>query len=382
MEEKPYICKYKNKIANIYRMRFAFIIFLIFPIAGQAYVMLRTWQLLSVIPALRMPVVGLMALAFITFFIAISGIINHWPMALATAAYEAGTSWMIILLYLFLAFLCFDVLRLCHILPSTSLQANGRLAAGLAIALTALFSYAYYHYNDKKRVEKMVKTSKPINKDLKLVLISDLHLGYHNRRADLHRWLTMLKAEKPDAILIGGDIIDGSYRPVAEELMADEFRSLGIPVIACLGNHDYYTGLSADLQFCREAGIKVLRDTTTTLDGIIIVGRDDRTNSQRKPLSDILQGNDKRSFMLELDHQPYHLEEAEKNGIDFEFAGHTHYGQVWPISWITDAVYEDAFGPLRKGHTDFYVSSGLGIWGAKFRIGTQSEYLVLNIKRK
>lgn len=185
-------------------MRFAFIIFLIFPIAGQAYVMLRTWQLLSVIPALRMPVVGLMALAFITFFIAISGIINHWPMALATAAYEAGTSWMIILLYLFLAFLCFDVLRLCHILPSTSLQANGRLAAGLAIALTALFSYAYYHYNDKKRVEKMVKTSKPINKDLKLVLISDLHLGYHNRRADLHRWLTMLKAEKPDAILIGG----------------------------------------------------------------------------------------------------------------------------------------------------------------------------------
>ena len=373
----------KTNIANVInRMRFAFIIFLILPIAGQAYVMLRTWQLLFAIPVLRMAVVGLMALAFIIFFVAMSGTINHWPMTLATAAYETGTSWLIVLLYLFLAFLCLDALRLCHILPLTSVQANGRLAAGLAIALAALFSYAYYHYNDKKRVEMTVKTSKPIGKDLKLVLVSDLHLGYHNRRADLHRWLTMLKAENPDAILIGGDIIDGSYRPVAEELMADEFRSLGIPVIACLGNHDYYTGLSADLQFCREAGIKVLRDTTTTLDGIIIVGRDDRTNSQRKPLSDILQGNDKRSFMLELDHQPYHLEEAEKNGIDFEFAGHTHYGQVWPISWITDAVYEDAFGPLRKGHTDFYVSSGLGIWGAKFRIGTQSEYLVLNIKRK
>lgn len=382
MWKKSPIFASANKIANVYRMKFAFIIFLILPIAGQAYVMLRTWQLLPAIPALRMAVVGLMALAFIIFFVAMSGTINHWPMTLATAAYETGTSWLIVLLYLFLAFLCLDALRLCHILPLTSVQANGRLAAGLAIALAALFSYAYYHYNDKKRVEMTVKTSKPIGKDLKLVLVSDLHLGYHNRRADLHRWLTMLKAENPDAILIGGDIIDGSYRPVAEELMADEFRSLGIPVIACLGNHDYYTGLSADLQFCREAGIKVLRDTTTTLDGIIIVGRDDRTNSQRKPLSDILQGNDKRSFMLELDHQPYHLEEAEKNGIDFEFAGHTHYGQVWPISWITDAVYEDAFGPLRKGHTDFYVSSGLGIWGAKFRIGTQSEYLVLNIKRK
>lgn len=363
-------------------MKFAFIIFLILPIAGQAYVMLRTWQLLPAIPALRMAVVGLMALAFIIFFVAMSGTINHWPMTLATAAYEVGTSWLIILLYLFLAFLCLDVLRLCHILPSTSLQANGRLAAGLAIALAALFSYAYYHYNDKKRVETTVKTTKPMDKDLKLVLVSDLHLGYHNSRADLHRWLTMLKAEKPDAILIGGDIIDGSYRPVAEERMAEEFHSLGIPVFACLGNHDYYTGLSADLQFCREAGIKVLRDTTTTLGDITIVGRDDRTNAQRKPLSDVLQGSDKRRFMLELDHQPYHLEEAEKNGVDFEFAGHTHYGQVWPISWITDAVYEDAFGPLRKGHTDYYVSSGLGIWGAKFRIGTQSEYLVLNIKRQ
>ena len=183
-------------------MRFAFIIFLLLPIAGQAYVMLRTWQLLPAIPALRMAVMGLMALAFIIFFVAMSGTINHWPLGLATAAYEVGTSWLIVLLYLFLVFLCFDMLRLCHILPSARLQANGRLAAGLAIALTALFAYAYCHYNDKKRVEMTVKTAKPMDKDVKLVLVSDLHLGYHNRRADLHRWLTMLKAETPDAILL------------------------------------------------------------------------------------------------------------------------------------------------------------------------------------
>lgn len=360
-------------------MRFAFIIFLLLPIVGQVYVMLRTWQLLPAIPVLRMVVVGLMALAFIIFFVAMSGIINHWSMTMATAAYETGTSWLIILLYLFLVFLCFDVLRLCHILPATGLQANGRLAAGLAIVLTALFSYASYHYNDKKRVEMTVKTSKPIGKDLKLVLVSDLHLGYHNRRADLHRWLRMLKAEQPDAILIGGDIIDGSYRPVAEEHMAKEFRSLGIPVIACLGNHDYYTGLSADLKFCREAGITVLRDNTASLAGITLIGRDDRTNPHRKPLEHIMRDIDRSKFLLEIDHQPYHLEEAERCGVDFEFAGHTHYGQVWPVNWITRAVFEDAFGPYRKGKTQYYVSSGLGIWGGKFRIGTRSEYIVLTI---
>jgi len=53
---------------------------------------------------------------------------------------------------------------------------------------------------------------------------------------------------------------------------------------------------------------------------------------------------------------------------------------VWPISWITDAIYEKAFGPLQKGRTQYYMSSGLGIWGAKFRIGTQSEYIMLHVK--
>lgn len=366
-------------------MKFAFLIFLLLPIAGQTYVAWRTWQLLPDIMPLRMAVVGLMALAFVTFFVAMSGGIDRWPMSLATITYELGTSWLMILLYLFLVFVCLDVLRLCHVVPSAALHSNGWLSGGIAVALTILFTLAYFHYNDKKRVEMVVTTKKDMKKDVKLVLVSDLHLGYHNTRADLHRWLTLLKAEHSDAILIGGDLIDGSYRPVAQEHMAEEFRSLDIPVIACLGNHDYYTGLNADLQFCRDAGIMVLRDKAIFLDGIgniTVIGRDDRTNRQRKPLSEVMRGIDKSRFLIELDHQPYHLEEAEVNGVDFEFAGHTHHGQVWPISWITDAIYEDAFGPLRKGQTNYYVSSGLGIWGAKFRIGTQSEYLVLTIRQQ
>lgn len=313
------------------------------------------------------------------------GVIDRWPMSLATLTYEVGTSWLMILLYLFLVFVCLDVLRLCHAVPSAALHNNGWLSEGIAVALTILFALAYFHYNDKKRVEMVVTTKKNMKKDVKPVLVSDLHLGYHNTRADLHRWLTLLKAEHPDAILIGGDLIDGSYQPVAQEHMAEEFRSLDIPVIACLGNHDYYTGLNADLQFCRDAGIMVLRDKAIFLDGIgniTVIGRDDRTNRQRKSLSEAMRGVDKSRFLIELDHQPYHLEEAAHNGVDFEFAGHTHHGQVWPISWITDAIYEDAFGPLRKGHTQYYVSSGLGIWGAKFRIGTQSEYLVLTIRQQ
>ena len=365
-------------------MKIAFLIFLLLPIAGQVYVSLRTWQLLPAVAVVRVIVLAVMAFALVAFFVAMSGIIDRWPMTIATATYELGTSWLIILLYLFLVYLILDLLRLCRLVPATALRENLGLSSALAIVLTVLFACAYRHYNIKKRVEITVETHKTLDTDQRLVLVSDLHLGYHNRRADLHRWLAMLKAEKPAAILIAGDIIDGSYRPVAEEHMACEFRDLGIPVYACLGNHDYYTGIGHDLQFCREAGITVLRDEAVSLSGtdnVTIVGRDDRTNVHREPLVKIVQGLDKNRFLLELDHQPYHLEEAQHNGIDFEFAGHTHYGQVWPISWITNAVYEDAYGPLRKGTTQYYVSSGLGIWGAKFRIGTQSEYVVLTIKK-
>ena len=86
-----------------------------------------------------------------------------------------------------------------------------------------------------------------------------------------------------------------------------------------------------------------------------------------------------RYYTIVLDHQPYHLEEAEAAGIDFQLSGHTHRGQVWPISWITDAIYECSWGEHQRGSTRYYISSGLGIWGGKFRIGTQSEYIVATL---
>ena len=73
---------------------------------------------------------------------------------------------------------------------------------------------------------------------------------------------------------------------------------------------------------------------------------------------------------------------AEEAGIDFQLSGHTHRGQVWPISWITDRIYECSHGELRRGNTHYYVSSGIGIWGGKFRIGTQSEYIVTQLTTK
>ena len=112
---------------------------------------------------------------------------------------------------------------------------------------------------------------------------------------------------------------------------------------------------------------------------IAVIGRDDRTNPHRKTVRQLVEKVDKSKYIILMDHQPYHLPLAEQAGVDFQLSGHTHYGQIWPISWITNAVYECAYGPYQIGKTHYYVSSGLGIWGGKYRIGTRSEYVVLEL---
>jgi predicted MPP superfamily phosphohydrolase len=115
-------------------------------------------------------------------------------------------------------------------------------------------------------------------------------------------------------------------------------------------------------------------------DSFWIIGRDDKQgNSFRKSLEElVIQTNPSQALFL-LDHEPYDLSQAEKNGIDLQLSGHTHYGQLWPINRIVDYIFEVGYGYKQKGNTHIYVSSGLGLWGPPFRIGTQSELVVFNI---
>jgi len=396
------------------------IIFFVLPIVGLSYVLWHIWQMLPWSNPWRWTAVGIALACFLTMFLGFSGAIERMPLDVASVVYEIGNSAIFVLLYLVMIFLVLDLGRAVHLIPKAWLFGNGYTSLGVFAVMLAIFGYGNAHYYNKVRQPLEIKTDKVISleedsmdaqgndsmedaendslrsfgkKVTKIVLLSDLHLGYHNRRSEFKKWVDLINAEHPDLILIGGDIIDISVRPLLEENVAEEFHCLKAPVYACLGNHEYYSGEPKAQQFYRDAGIHLLRDSVAKIGNIAIIGRDDRSNPHRKSIAEIIgQAERNRSltmvsdkkkrkeFTILLDHQPYHLEEAEQNGIDFQFSGHTHHGQVWPISWITDAIYEDAFGPLRKGDTQYYVSSGMGIWGGKFRIGTRSEYVVLTLQ--
>ena len=355
------------------------IIFMVLPLLGIAYIGWHIWTLVPLSALWRSLIIGGLVSSFGLLFLNIGRSIDHMPLWLARCSYDVGSSSIFILLYLVMIFLVLDLCWMVGLMPKAWLHHNVYTTCAITIALFLVFLMGNIHYYHKERVELQLTTAKPLAKPVKLLLASDLHLGYHNPRKELKRWVDMINAEKPDLVLIAGDIIDMSMRPLKEENMAEEMRRIEAPVYACLGNHEYYSNEPEAQRFMNEAGIHLLRDSSVVVGDLCIVGRDDRTNQRRRRVVDLAKQADMQKYTILLDHQPYHLEQAEQAGFDFQFSGHTHYGQVWPISWITNAVYECAFGEHQRGNTRYYVSSGLGIWGGKYRIGTRSEYVVATV---
>jgi len=262
--------------------------FLLLPVAAMTYIGWHVWCLLSLAWGWKLLVVALMVVSFLLMFAGIWRTTDTMPLPLATYVYEVGTSSIFILLYLFMLFLVLDLGRLLHLLPRTLFYQNWWTTGSIFVFIFALFLYGNLHYKNKVRQELTLTTSKALARPLRLVMLSDLHLGYHNPRKELHRWVDLINAEHPDLILIAGDIIDGSMRPLGEQRMHEEFRRLQAPVYACLGNHEYYSGEPDAQQFYRDAGIHLLQDSVAQVGDLCIIGRDDRTNRHRKPLGKII----------------------------------------------------------------------------------------------
>lgn len=362
------------------------ILVLLFIIVAYIYVSYRIWHILPFSNQLKTTLTVLYnfgTVAFFVFFIGshLSGnVINY---NFSKFLYEAGTSSLFVSLYLLFTFLVIDILRLVRILPKDFTDNNIVGTIGVTALMFIIFIGANINYNKKHRESISLTTNKPLKKPLKLVLLSDLHLGYHNERAEFAKWVDIINNEQPDLILLGGDLVDFNTVPLLEKNVAEEIQRLKAPIYACLGNHEYIGGEKNAANFYQLAGINLLQDKAVELPeyGLCIIGRDDRTHRRRKKIPAIIEGLKTDSlYTIVLDHQPFHLEESEQSNIDFQFSGHTHYGQVWPITYIIDNMYECGYGPWQRGNTHYYISSGMGIWGGKFRIGTQSEYLVAEIK--
>ena len=347
-------------------------------VIGIFYVAWRIYTILPVSRRLKVILLSVYGLAGVSLLLTLTKVIDFLPMSIASAMYVLGNSWLIFLMYALIILALMDILRLMRLLPSKLLEGSVVGSAIVFGLVAVIMTYGAIHYRHKYREEITIASPK-IEKPLKVVLMSDVHAGYHNRYKDVRHWVDIVNGEKPDLILLGGDLIDRSLRAVTADHEASCLKHLKAPVYSCLGNHEYYAGVEESVEFYKSAGITLLQDSLASVCGITVIGRDDKTNESRKALYKLMRKVPKGQFVLLLDHQPQDLLEAQLSGVDFQFSGHTHSGQVWPLTLIVKMEFEHPHGRLVKGNTNYYITSGMGIWGGKFRIGSRSEYLVLNL---
>ena len=368
---------------------FFIIVFFVYTLINL-YVFYRSKQALPRTKIIRTVFYVVYSIFYSAFFIAMLGR-NIFPLMIQKILYFPGTVWLGMMLYLLIFFLLTDIIylinRLFHFLPAmiTNRYRKIQVFSGYVLVI-CLAIYGNYQFRHPKIVEQKISIAKKAGdyKNLKVVGVSDLHLGVAIDNKRLEQYVRLINDQHPDMIIIAGDLIDNNVLPLEKERMWETLNDLKAPlgVYYCLGNHEYMIGIEAGMNFLRKTGLNLLIDNSTMINNSIqIIGRDDKQRSRnRKSLNELTKGIDTTLPVILIDHEPFHLDEAEENGIDLQFSGHTHRGQIFPFTLFINQMYELSYGYELRGKTHYYVTSGLGLWGPPFRIGTQSEVVVFNIE--
>ena len=356
------------------------------------YVFYRTKQVLPASKKVRTIYTGVYLFFYSAFILAMLGR-NIFPLLIQKMLYFPGTVWLGMMLYLFAFFLLTDFIyfinRFIRFLPAAIANRYRKIQvlSGYIIVL-CIAVYGYYQFRHPQIVEQKIEIAKKAGeyKHLKVVGISDLHLGVAIDRKRLEEYVRLINDQHPDLVIIAGDLIDNNVLPLEKERMWETLNDLQAPlgVYYCLGNHDYMIGIGSCMNFLRKTNLHLLIDRSTVINNSIqLIGRDDKQRkSNRKSLKELVKDTDPALPLILLDHEPFHLEEAEAEGIDLQFSGHTHEGQIFPGNLLVKRMYELSYGYMQKGNTHYYVSSGLGLWGPPFRVGTHSEVVVFDIEFK
>lgn len=373
-----------------------FSIFLAIYGAGNWYVFIRGYRSLPDITVVRRIYIAVFLFLALSFILAEtgekSGITCGNRFLTLTGSY-----WLAFILYaiLFIAFI--DIVRLAdhflHFLPSPEHMKTAMVPLKLMALVTAasiLVVAAGAAVAAKPRIKVIdlyIDKKKPGEPYMNIVMVSDIHLGNIVGRKQLKNLVDTINALDPDLVLIPGDFFDENLKPVIKDNMGGLIESMKplYGVYAVTGNHEYIGGVEDAVAYMKKHKIRVLRDEAVQVDGIVIIGREDRSVNRfngrpRRDLGQIVAGIDMKLPVIVMDHQPFNVKESADCGIDLHLSGHSHDGQLWPFNYITDMLYDVAYGYAVVDKTQVYVSNGYGTWGPPVRTTSRPELVVFQVR--
>lgn len=225
---------------------------------------------------------------------------------------------------------------------------------------------------------------------LKIVQITDVHVGPTIDGTFLRRVVEQVNALDPDIVAITGDLVDGSVAELAEHVapLGDLKAKHGVFFVT--GNHEYYSGVDDWLAELARLGVRALRNERVEIgtgeDSFYLAGVDDWRakgfgNGHGADLAKALEGRDPAREVVLLAHQPKQALEAAEHGVGLQLSGHTHGGQIFPWGLMVKLDQHFVAGLDRLKDLQVYTSCGTGYWGPPMRVGAPAEITLIELRR-
>ncbi len=263
---------------------------------------------------------------------------------------------------------------------------SGIIAISLTVVYLSIAAYIAYNVVETKYT---ITTNKDVD-NFKIVLLSDSHVGTTFNGNGFYKHMEKISKVKSDILVVDGDFVDDDTK---KEDMIKACEGLGLAkpkygVYFIFGNHDrgYFNNrdFSGDdlIKELEKNNVKVLEDEIVELDNIVLIGRKDKSNKDRKTITELVKDIDKNKYIISLNHQPNDYDN-EMNNVDLVLSGHSHGGQMFPLAYvgILTKANDEFYGLHKRGNTNFIVTSGISGWAADFKTGAVSEYVLIEIKK-
>ena len=262
------------------------------------------------------------------------------------------------------------------------------LAASGALLVPAV-SFAGAHARFAvEEIEIEMESLDPAHDGLRLVQLSDIHVGAFTEDEQIISAVRAVVALAPDLIVLTGDFVTVKHDPF--ERVGELLAALpDVPKVAVLGNHDHWTHPVELKQVLQHANIEVLQNENTELrlnhSAFRIIGVDDGY-TKHDDATEALKGVPTNGSRLILTHTPSAANRIPPLGL-LCLSGHTHGGH-FVVPGLTDAILHVAGQPYVRGRYEangnhLYVNRGLGAGrtGHLPRVNSMPEVSLFTLRR-
>ncbi|MCM2286713.1 MAG: metallophosphoesterase [Desulfobacula sp.] len=328
--------------------------------------------------------VGIALIVWAIFFL--GRILGHSGTGILAGILEfLGMNWMAVLFLAFLPLLLIDLITLFgFLMPRIAPSLRGvALVIGMMLSVLALIQGLRPPIVEKYEVT--LPGLPDVLDGTVIVALSDMHLGSLLGEGWLSGRIAQVKSEKPDLVVLLGDIFEGHGFP--EDQLIAPFRQLSATygLWAIPGNHEFYGGSRTNL--FESAGFKLLNNTWVEVrPGLVLAGVEDLTIRSRNghnndPISIALTGRPSGATIL-LSHTPWQAEKAAPKGVGLMLSGHTHGGQIWPFGYLVQKQYPLLEGRYEVDGMTAIVCRGTGTWGPRMRLWHPGQILRITLRRQ